>query len=146
MQASFYRSAMTGLLTLTFLSTLVLAHDGDGPLPVPEHRADATAADFIGAWEGKWDQTWNVSFTITMPDADDKAQSDRVDVLYEWEESLGKPYQTRELKGTITNGVLDCGFIEIYLHPDHGHRATAIGRFKHERSAELTRAKPASTD
>ncbi|MEM6392053.1 MAG: hypothetical protein AAF797_04710 [Planctomycetota bacterium] len=113
---------------------VAVAHPGDEPLPVPEHAKDTTVLQWMGVWEGKWDGRWSVRFTVK-----DGAEldADQVLVIYEWEERLGAPWRRREFVGRLKEGVLYLGFIELYMSPESRVKGTAIGRFRHERAAEL---------
>ncbi len=136
------------VLLLLFIACVGLnapatAHPGNGPQPVPEHDETTPMEDFLGVWEGRWDEQWGVRFTITPREAPaDPADADaklvEVDITYEWEERLGEPWRRSNLVGRLDGGVLKTGMIELYLDPDDPARGTAIGRFRHERRAALT--------
>ncbi|MEO0964755.1 MAG: hypothetical protein AAFY08_06515 [Planctomycetota bacterium] len=132
-----HRLLLVVALFASLMGSAAFAHDGDEPLPVPEHREDAAAEDFAGVWEGAWDDTWYVRLTFT-PIED---EADRVGVLYEWEENQGKPLRRREFVGELRDGVLYAmnDMLEVYLVPEQSDEAIAIGRFRHQRSADLTR-------
>ena len=124
------------------LTASATGHPGDEPLPTPEHDETTPAEDFLGVWEGAWDENWGVRFTVTPQDESGKEGGDdkltAVEVVYEWEEHKGQPWQRREYVGRMEEGVLKFSGIELYRDPDDADRCTAIGRFSHERSAALT--------
>jgi hypothetical protein len=94
----------------------------------------ATLQDFVGEWSGHWDDTWAVHFTIT----ENPTNSSSLRVLYQWEENLGEPLSEERYAAFLTNGALNIGsFIEIIQSPNHPNRATAVGHFKHARTANL---------
>ena len=93
------------------------------------------SSDFGGTWVGKWDNKWCVQFTITTDPGVTNAT-----VLYEVEETIGKPLQSFRRAGLVDGRRVQIQdpFIEIFLSetPD---QAVALGHFPAARSAVLVR-------
>jgi hypothetical protein len=84
----------------------------------------------VGVWEGKWDGTWKVQFTVS------KGEKGTYRVIYEWEENLGQPMSKEtEVKAEFKDGVLKVGDIDIKYK--EGGSAVATGKFKKPRTANL---------
>jgi hypothetical protein len=117
------------------LSVVSAAAGADEPAKNPMPK------DFVGKWVGKWDDTWKVQFTVTQ---DPKTQE--LSVLYEWEETLGKPFESQRRAGKIEKGVLVLGSIEITPSGKDKDKADAVGKFAKTRTAALTRVKEAEKE
>jgi hypothetical protein len=104
----------------------------------PAAAAPATtttaASGFVGTWNGKWDDIYSVQFTISKDPKDGQYQ-----LVYEWEEIVGQPMKRREWPVEERDGTLFTGPIEITLSSEDPNHATAVGRFRNPRTAELTR-------
>ena|SRR5579871_2360051 len=92
-------------------------------------------SDFVGSWVGKWDNKWCVQFTITTDPGVTNAT-----VLYEVEETIGKPLQSFRRVGPVDGRRVQIQdpFIEIFLSETPG-QAVALGHFSAARSAVLVR-------
>jgi hypothetical protein len=87
----------------------------------------------LGIWEGKWDETWKVRFTIS------KGEKSPYKVFYEWEEHSGEPMSKMTIENTqFKDGSLEIGktnMITIEFKDDGS--AVAKGNFKKPRTAIL---------
>lgn len=93
--------------------------------------------EFIGTWKGKWDGYFGVQFTISAIQ-DDK---EKLNLIYEWEEKKGQPYQRSESKVKMEGNVLKAGAIELSLMQASPNQAIATGKFAKPRAAILTKEK-----
>jgi len=102
-----------------------------------ETKENPKVEDFLGKWTGKWDNTWHVQFTITQD-----AAKKEIAVLYEWEEQPGAALQRQHRPGRIEGNVLKAGgSIDISISAKDPNKGKAVGRFKTQRTADLTREK-----
>jgi hypothetical protein len=138
------------LVVLVIVLTLLLWQCDPRAQPTPKEPVDAGKAavekeprasttssgkNFVGKWSGKWDNTYEVHFTVTQD-----PQTQHLNVRYEWEETLGQPLKHSERVGALTAEVLRVGQnIEITISPTDRNAATAVGHFKKPRTAKLLR-------
>jgi hypothetical protein len=102
--------------------------------PSSQTALRASQGDFLGHWTGKRDETWGVRVTISEDAGGGLA------VLYEWEESIGRPFQRMRVSGTLKGDVLHVGdLIELIIEPGDPNRAIAFGKFARQRKSVLIR-------
>ena len=97
--------------------------------------------DFLGKWVGKWDDKWKVQFTVTREE-----KGGPLSIVYEVEESLGKPFIKSKSTAKIEDNRLVMpatgpAFIEISVFANEKDKGKAKGNFKQPRTAVLTREK-----
>ena len=123
--------------TVTMSQTVIQADKQ--VLPVPEHRKAVNHIEFLGQWEGAWDDVWTVHLTVTLPEDQARYEAEELDLLYQWVERRGQPMREQRRVGRVVDGVLVADFLEMYLHPDDTEEAILLGRFRRERSADMIR-------
>jgi RNA polymerase sigma factor (sigma-70 family) len=128
-------ACVTGLLAL-----LVIFMWPTSPLPDRSGATERKAQprDFVGTWSGQWDRTWPVYFTISHD-----ARSGEFTVVYDWQETLGRPLKQR-LYSAETNTLVDDTLwvgprIEFTLSATNPNQARAVGNFRPRRTADLIR-------
>ena len=105
--------------------------------PSPPATTDKAALeDFLGVWEGKWDNLYHVRITVTTPADPDEGDAG---FLYEWEERLGQPMRSLEGFATLEGGTLVWESVELTPNPLNPDRCTGLGRFFEQRTASLKR-------
>lgn len=110
--------------------------------PLTDPKADLVKKnpkpeDFVGKWKGKWGGIYGVQFTIsTIPD-----DKEHLNMIYEWEERQGQPYERSVKKVKLTGNVLKSGLIDITIMEADPNQAVAQGNFKKPRTAILTKEK-----
>jgi hypothetical protein len=116
------------------LGTPVVAQQTSAAQTAPGKKA-LTPQDFLGTWSGRWDHTWKVRFTISQD-----AQTGELAVVYDWEETLGRPLRQRHYAATLVVDTLRVGpKIEITLSVTNPNQAKAVGNFGNPRTADLIR-------
>lgn len=94
--------------------------------------------DFLGKWSGKWDFTWTVQITISQ-----EPNSDRFEILYEWQEHVGEPLRQGHTKAVLSESSLRIGgskdSIEMTLSARDPNRAKAFGNYAQPRATDLVR-------
>ena len=92
--------------------------------------------DFLGKWVGKWDEKFQVRFTITQ---DPKTK--QLSVLYEFEQRLGKPLREERLTAKLEGNTLRIGRgIDLTISPSYPDKGNAVGRFVDRRlTADMVR-------
>lgn len=102
--------------------------------PTCELRTDARLAEFVGVWEGKWDNQWRVRYEFAMaPDGMSVVGS------YAYEEKRGEPLRGTSARGLLTNGFLRVNRgMDIKLSVADPKLALVVGRWaNHTRTAVL---------
>lgn len=80
---------------------------------------------FVGKWNGKWDDRFQVQITIT------KTDSSELELLYEWEENVGQPMKRLgPQKAKIESNILVWGSIEMTFESDDPTVAKVSGKFQ----------------
>jgi hypothetical protein len=118
-------------LTLCVLGSVALADENT--------KVKATPEDFLGKWSGKWDNTYQVRFTITQ---DPKTKE--LKALYEWEENPGKPLRRQRVTAVkIEGNALEVGkAMQITISSKDPDKGKAVGNFgTKRRTADLVREK-----
>ncbi|HSH95550.1 MAG TPA: hypothetical protein VK968_15510 [Roseimicrobium sp.] len=97
-----------------------------------------SSKDFHGKWYGKWDGRYGVRFTITPAGG----KTDRLNVIYEWEETLGDPYEKSEGVCFLDGEKLKVGKnIELTLVKGEKDACNAKGTFTTPRTAIMRKLK-----
>jgi len=93
--------------------------------------------DFLGKWSGKWDDTYQVRFTITQD-----PKTNELKVLYEYEQNVGKPLRRSRVTAKLEGNTLRVGrSMDVTISANDPDKGQAIGRFAERRTADLVREK-----
>jgi len=132
-------ACVTGLLTLLVIFMWPASPpSGQSGVPVALVGRKVQPQDFVGTWSGRWDRAWPVYFTISHD-----AQTGGFTVVYDWQETLGRPLKQR-LYSAETNTLVDDTLwvgsrIEFTLSATDPNQARAVGNFRPRRTADLIR-------
>jgi len=127
---------LRNLIALVLLAIVMSGCQPEGPPPTPPgFQANPKAEDFLGEWNGSWENIWQVRFTVSQD-----STTGAISVLYEWEERLGQPLSKQTLSAQILGGALTANLFYIWLPQSSGIKARAVGRFDEPRTANISRA------